>query len=168
MPKKRSQYKEGGELPPDDHIVRHCKGSCIIPDHENNPIGITGEAFKLAVDKTTGKLEDGLSASWLEYFEEVSLVLNLDAARTSMNRNFNKGDHLAIWLINSIITTCNSFGQKIKVIYRPNADKSHSQIENILDNNLNLMREKLALETVALYHANTLAPVAPIAKAKKK
>lgn len=110
--------------------MRYVSWSKLRKDDNDNVVGILGTAFKLRPD------EEGLSASWLEYFpgdhqEQIYAVVH-DLRNSKVKVTPKSG--FAIGNVGAILSACNSRNKskKTRVVYTPSEEnKSHVEVMSL-------------------------------------
>jgi len=110
--------------------MRYVSPARIIRDDSDKAIGIFSQAFK----RRDG--EDGLSATWLEYFSEdhnESIIAAVRASRANLTLPVKRDSGFAIGNVGDILSACkhhNRSSKKIRVVYMPNnCNKSHAEVK---------------------------------------
>lgn len=128
--------KRGSLIPDEDDVVRHVPYRKIIFDENQNIVGIFPEAYALRKD------EQHLSVSWLDIHEGTKpeklkhVLSGLKASKGIGNKSA-----LTIGNVSTIKGIAhNSSTIKLRFTYAPNgADKAHSLIHNINNDDLSLL-----------------------------
>ena len=119
----------GDDLPDDDHVVRYVKPSQFDEDE-----GVDGSAFQLRQN------ESRLSVNWLEYFDALAKLEQLDEIRRLSRMEIRKNGRFAQLNVGRTKQHLQDQLSDIRFVHKPlnaagnyEADPSHSEILGLPD-----------------------------------
>jgi hypothetical protein len=120
----------GDALPPEHHVLRHCRKGDLKCDPDGTIRGVFPDAF--APD------EDGISVTWMDYFGG-SPPEQLEAARAAMDRGrrLRASNRLAKLKVSTILAAGEAVKRILAVVHDPieqppeRANLGHSLVQGI-------------------------------------
>ena len=135
--------------------MRYVPWSRLRKDENDNVIGILGKAFAPRDD------EEGISSTWLEYFQGNQTTQIIDAVhkyRKCLDIRPKSG--FAIGKVEDILSACNQDNtrKETRVVYLPNnCNKAHVEVKPMPSNDA-LLLELLATEAWSQLKLNSTIP----------
>ncbi|MGA3004920.1 MAG: hypothetical protein ABSE20_24695 [Acetobacteraceae bacterium] len=122
-------------LPLEDHVARYVRHRLIQFDTETKaPVGIFPDAFQLRPG------ERDLSVSWVEYFEG-DRKTQMKAVAEHSELRLGRRDGFGVLEVAALAGICEKHGAKVRVLYEPTKDPSHSAIHRYPRNNVAMEAE---------------------------
>ena len=107
---------KGDPLPPVDHVLRHCLQRQLKTEADGTIRGVFPDAFDPD--------EDGVSVTWMEYFQGASIADQIAAARAAMYRGMRPraGNRLAKLNVGAVLSEGQALGTSLSIIHDPIED----------------------------------------------
>ena len=129
---------KGDDLPPEDHILRHCRKGDLKTEADGEILGVFPSAFEPD--------NDGISVTWIEYFAG-SWLEKLAAAREALARGLTLrlSHRLALLNVGEVVDAGEAVGALMRVIHDPietpldNENLAHSLIVGVTADQHELM-----------------------------
>ena len=122
--------------------MRFVPYSLCEKDDAGNPVGFLPQAFELKVKD--GKLEEYLSAAWVEYFDaddrDGQINATIVAFKTQPRPRVGAKARFAVGLVGHIRSACKQYNQTVRISHEPEPDfESHASVRQFSSASLELL-----------------------------